>query len=95
MQKTKWKIHLFASAYIFKKKHGSTSKQRKINVLDINQTTNIVYQCTYVESEKTGTENLIYKAEIDTDIENKPMDTKEKRGGMGGVGRLGLTHIHY
>ena len=36
---------------------------------------------------------LIYKAEID--IENKPVDTKEKRGGMGGVGRWGLTHMDY
>ena len=31
----------------------------------------------------------------DTDIENKCMDTKGERGGVGGIGRLGLTHIHY
>ena len=23
------------------------------------------------------------------------MDTKGERGGLGGIGRLGLTHIHY
>ena len=42
LQKTKWEIYSFAFAYIFKKKHGSTSKQRKTNVLDIIQTTNII-----------------------------------------------------
>ena len=30
----------------------------------------------------------------DTDVENKCMDTKEE-GGMGEIGRLGLTYIHY
>ena len=29
---------------------------------------------------KNGTDELIYKAEIDTDIKNKCMDTKEGRG---------------
>ena len=31
----------------------------------------------------------------DIDVENKCMDTKGERGGEGGIGRLGLTHIHY
>ena len=31
----------------------------------------------------------------DTDIENKCMDTKGERGGVGGTGKLGLTHTHY
>ena len=31
----------------------------------------------------------------DTDVENKYMDTKGERGGVGGIGRLGLTNIHY
>ena len=31
----------------------------------------------------------------DTNIENKCMDTMGERGVVGGIGRLGLTHIHY
>lgn len=31
-----------------------------------------------VESENCGTDDLIYKTEIDTDVENKSMDTKGK-----------------
>ena len=32
----------------------------------------------------------------DTDIENKCVDTKgESRGGVGGIGRLGLIHLLY
>ena len=32
---------------------------------------------------------------LDTDIENKCIDTKGERGWVGGIQRLGLTHIHY
>ena len=37
-----------------------------------------------MESEKIGIDNLIYKAEIETDVENKSMDTKggKRVGGM-------------
>ena len=31
----------------------------------------------------------------DTDIENKCIDTKGERCGVGGTGKLGLIHIHY
>ena len=31
----------------------------------------------------------------DTEVENKCMDTKEERGEVAGIGRLGLIHIHY
>ena len=31
----------------------------------------------------------------DRDVENKCMDTKGERGGVGGTRRLGLTHIYY
>ena len=41
-----------------------------------------------MESEKIGIDDLVYKAEIKTDIENKHMDTKEEAG-------VGLTYIHY
>ena len=37
----------------------------------------------YVESEKIGIDDLIYKAEIETDVENKRMDAKGERGGVG------------
>ena len=33
-----------------------------------------------MESEKIEIDDLIYKAEVDTDIENKHMDTKGERG---------------
>ena len=42
-----------------------------------------------------GIGDLICKADRDIDIENKCMDTKGERGEVGGIGRLGLTHIHY
>ena len=41
--------------------------------------TNIIY----VESEEIGADDLIYKAKIETDIENKHRDAK---GGCGGGG---------
>ena len=31
----------------------------------------------------------------DTDVENKLMDTKGRKGKVGWIGRLGLTYIHY
>ena len=39
--------------------------------------TNTVYSCIYVESEKIGIDDLIYKAENrDTDVKSKHIDTK-------------------
>ena len=43
---------------------------------------------------KNGIDDLIRKAEVETDVENKCMDTKGE-GGVGGIGRLGLTHTYY
>ena len=34
-----------------------------------------------MESENCGIDDLIYKAEIDTDVENRRMGTKGERGG--------------
>ena len=42
------------------------------------------YRCSYLQSRNR-----------DTDVENKCMDTNAERGGVGGIGRLGLTHIYY
>ena len=42
------------------------------------------YRRPYVQTRKT-----------DPDIENKCMDTKGERSGVGGTGKLGLIHIHY
>ena len=39
--------------------------------------------------------SYLHSRNRDTDIESKYMDTKGERGGVGGIGRLGLTHIHY
>ena len=36
-----------------------------------------------MESENIGIDDLIYKAEIETDVENKCMDTKGERGRVG------------
>ena len=44
--------------------------------------------------EQNGIDELICKAEIETDIENKSMDTKGE-GKVGWIGRLGLTYTHY
>ena len=38
---------------------------------------------------------VIYKTETDSDIENKLMVTKGERGGGGKTGSLGLTDTHY
>ena len=43
--------------------------------------------------QKKGTGELTCKAEIDTDAENKCMDTKRGKGWVGWTGRLGLTNI--
>lgn len=37
---------------------------------------------------------VILLAEMETDVKNKCKDTKGARG-VEGIGRLGLTHIHY
>ena len=48
----------------------------------------------YVESKKKkGTNEVIYKTEIELQIENK-LVTKGRKG-EGNFGRLGLTHICY
>ena len=44
--------------------------------------------------QKNGIVDLICKAEVATDVENKCMDTKGERR-VGGIGRLGLAQIHY
>ena len=41
----------------------------------------IIWYHLYVESEKQDTNELIYKTEIDPDIENKLMVTKGEGGG--------------
>ena len=38
-----------------------------------------------MESEKIGIDDLIYKAERDTDVQNKHMDTKGEVGGRVGM----------
>ena len=38
---------------------------------------------------------MILLAEMETDVKNKCKDTKGEQGGVEGIGRLGLTHIHY
>ena len=43
-----------------------------------------------MESEKIGIDDLIYKAEIETDVENKSMDNKGERGGGGMNWEIGI-----
>ena len=43
----------------------------------------------YVESEKIGVDDLIYKAKIETYVENKHMDTKGE-GGSGMNWEIGI-----
>ena len=45
--------------------------------------TNITVDHLYVESKKNDTNEVIYKTETDSDIENKLMVTKEERGRRG------------
>ena len=48
-----------------------------------------------MESEKNWyRRSYLQSRNRDTDVENKRMDTKGK-GGVGGIGRLELTYIHY
>ena len=42
---------------------------------------------------KIGIDNLIYKALIETQTENKHRDTKGESVVMGGTGKLGLIYI--
>ena len=43
-----------------------------------------------------GTDDLICKAEVETDMDNKcGYQRGVWSGGVGGAGRLGKTHIHY
>ena len=44
---------------------------------------------------KKGTNELINKTEIVTDVENKLMVTRGGGEGVGQIGRLGLTYTHY
>ena len=53
--------------------------------------TNIIY----VESEEIGADDLIYKAKIETDIENKHRDAKGGCGGGWDELSLGLTYRNY
>ena len=41
---------------------------------------------------KNGVDHLIWKAEIDTGLENRCMGTKEEREGWG---ELGVAHVQY
>ena len=45
-----------------------------------------------MQSRKNGINDLICKAEIETDVEDKGMDTKGE-GWVVGIGRLRLTYI--
>ena len=46
-----------------------------------------------MESEKNGIADLIYKAEIETDVEEKKYGYQGVV--VGWIGRLGLTYIYY
>ena len=55
--------------------------------------TNALYWHIYVESKRKWYKGSYVKSRNkDTD---KWMDAKEARAGVGGIGRLGLTHIHH
>ena len=55
----------------------------------------ILYINTYMWNlEKWYGWSYLQSRNRDTDVENKYIDTKGE-GGVGGIGRLGLTHIHY
>ena len=52
-----------------------------IALSEISQTkTNTIWYCLYVESKNNGTDELIYKSDRLTDLENKLKVTKRERG---------------
>ena len=53
---------------------------------EISQKGKIKYEHIYVESEKIGIDELIYKAEIETWSQRTNMDTKGEREGWGKLG---------
>ena len=56
----------------------------------------ILYTNAYMWNlEKWYRKPYLQSRKRDTDVEDKCMDTKGERGGVGGIGKLGLTHIHY
>ena len=44
---------------------------------------------------KNGVDHLIWKAEIDTGLENRCVDTKGEKGGVGGLGSDTYTVLMY
>ena len=73
---------------------GDVSGPRECHTERSNSETEKQIPCinTYMESRKMVV--VILLAEMETDVKNKCKDTKGERG-MEGIGRLGLTHIHY
>ena len=47
----------------------------------------------YVESRKTVQTNLLAKQK-ETDVENKCVEAKGRKGQVGQIARLRLTHVH-
>ena len=45
--------------------------------------------------EKNGIDDLICKAEIETQIQKTNIWIPRGKQGVGGIGTLGLKHIHY
>ena len=75
---------------------AATWMDLKIIILsEVSQTkTNIIWYYLYVESKKNYRNELIYKTEIDSDLENKLMVIKgESSGGINW--EFGLTDTHY
>ena len=67
--------------------------------INIYLTSNLIFlvekKKEYKQVFKRTYESYLQSRNIDTDVENKCIDTKREREGVGGIGRLGLTYIHY
>ena len=56
----------------------------------------MLYINTYMWNlEKCYRWSYLHNRNRDTDVEKKCKDTKEERGGVGWIGKLGLTYIRY
>ena len=64
---------------------GKSEREKKLSYINAYMwNLEICYRWSYLQSRSR-----------DTDVENKHMDTKGGKEGVGWTGRLGLTYIHY
>ena len=49
----------------------------------------------YMESRKNGADEPIWRAEVETQTYRRDMWTQQEKEGVGQIGRVALTYVHY